>query len=92
MAFSVEEMTQARDILIQLLQDLGSLINVDKSVLQPCHTLQFLGVEPPTRQKRQGYVSVSDSILGKPLISIRELTQFIGRLASTPIAILPPHL
>ena len=48
MAFSVEEMTQARDILIQLLQGLGSLINVNESVLQPCQILQFLGVEPPT--------------------------------------------
>ena len=46
MASSVEEMTPARDILIQLLQGLGFLINVNcKSVLELCQTLQFLGVE-----------------------------------------------
>lgn len=35
----------ARDSLVYLLQCLGFLINVKKSVLPPCSTLEFLGVD-----------------------------------------------
>ena len=45
MAASVEELTLERDTLIYLLQNLGFLINIKKSVLQSCQTIQLLGME-----------------------------------------------
>ena len=45
MAASVEELTLARDTLIYLLQNLGFLINIKKSVLHQCQTILFLGME-----------------------------------------------
>ena len=45
MAALVEELTLAQDTLIYLLQNLGFLINIKKSALQPCQTIQFLGME-----------------------------------------------
>ena len=45
MAASVEELTLAGDTLIYLLQNLGFLINMKKSMFQPCQTIQFLSME-----------------------------------------------
>ena len=45
MSASMEELTLARDNLIYLLQNLGLLISIKKAVLQPCQTIQFLGME-----------------------------------------------
>ena len=45
MAASVKELTLARDTRIYLVQNLGFLINIKKFVLQPCQTIQFLGMK-----------------------------------------------
>lgn len=39
-----EELSTARSALINLLQNLGFLVNVKKSVLNPALTLEFLGI------------------------------------------------
>ena len=97
MAASVRGLTLARDTLIYLLQNLGFLINIKKSVLQPCQTIQFLGTEINSidmaitlpQEKKDQKVKRCQDLLRKSSVSIRELTQLIGRLASTAIAVLP---
>ena len=100
MAASVEELTLARDTIIYLLQNLGFLINIKKSVLQPCQTIQFLGMEINSidmtvtlpQEKKDQIVKQGQDLLRKSSVSPRELTQLIGRLASTAIAVLPAAL
>ena len=100
MAASVEELTLARDTLIYLLQNLGFLINIKKSVLQPCQTIQFLGMEINSidmnvtlpQEKKDQIVKQCQDLLRKSSVSLQELTQLIGRLASTAIAVLPAPL
>ena len=41
----LEQLTMARDSLIYLLQGLGLLIITNKSVLQPCQAVEFLGAK-----------------------------------------------
>ena len=98
MAASVEELTLARDTLIYLLQNLGFLINIKKSVLQPCQTIQFLGMEINSidmtvtlpQEKKDHIVKQCQDLLRKSSVSLRELTQLIGRHCSsastTPIS------
>ena len=45
MGSSKEELSLASDTVIHFLQNLGFLVNVKTSVLQPYQTLQFLGME-----------------------------------------------
>ena len=85
MAASVEELTLARGTLIYLLQNLGFLINIKKSVLQPCQTIQFLGMEINSidmtvtlpQEKKDQIVKQCQDLLRKSSVSIRELTQLI---------------
>ena len=100
MAASVRELTLARDTLIYLLQNLGFLINIKKSVLQPCQTIQFLGTEINSidmaitlpQEKKDQIVKRCQDLFRKSSVSIWELTQLIGRLTSTAIAVLPAPL
>ena len=79
---------------------LGFLINIKKSVLQPCQTIQFLGMEINSidmtvtlpQEKKDQIVKQCQDLLRKSSVSLRELTQLIGRLASTAIAVLPAPL
>ena len=43
-AYSCMEIYRIRDILIFLLQDLSFLMYVEKSVIQPCQKIEFLGI------------------------------------------------
>ena len=100
MAASVEELTLAPDTFIYLLQNLGFLINIKKSVLQPWQTIQFLGMEINSidttvtlpQEKKDQIVKQCQDLLRKSSVSLRELTQHIGRLPSTAIAVLPAPL
>ena len=100
MAASVEELTLARDTLIYLLHNLGFLINIKKSVLQSYQTMQFLGIEIKSidmaitlpQQKKDQTEKQRQDLLRKASVSVRELTQLIGRLVSTAISVLPAPL
>ena len=102
MAPSVEKRTLARIIFIYFLQglDLSFLINVEKSILGPCQTLQFLCVKKNSKElviilpqnKKDKITSQCQTLLGKALISIRELTRLISQLSSTATAVLPVHV
>ena len=100
MGSSLEEIMMARDTLIFILLHLGFVINFQKSILTPCHQIQFLGVEIdsitmtislPLQKKEQIILQCKD-ILNQSDVSLRQLTQLIGRLSSTAIAILPAPL
>ena len=70
MASSKEELALGRDTLIYLLQNIGFLIDCEKSVLEPCHNIQFFGygnqlnkndTDPSTRDKWKDCVTVPGS-------------------------------
>ena len=90
----------ARDTLIFTLLHLGFVINLQKSILTPCHQIQFLGVEIDSitmtislpLQKKEQIILQCKNILNHSGVSLRQLTQLIGRLLSTAIAILPAPL
>ena len=83
----------ARDTLIYLLQNSGFLINIQKSVLNPTSTFGIFrsatnsrhDIESPKRENFENAATMQkDSEL-----AIKTLSQLIGRLASTAVAILP---
>ena len=100
MAGSKEELLILRDALIFLLQNLGFVINFNKSVLHPCHVLEFLGLEIDSLNMRvelpKGKVEKMkkqcQSLLSLYKISVRDLAKLTGRPFSTAMAVLPAHL
>ena len=90
----------ARNTLIYLLHNLGFLINIKKYVLESCQTIQFLGMEINSidmtitlpQEKKDQIEKQCQDFLRRSSVSIRELTQLNGRLASTAIAVLPASL
>ena len=86
-----EDLLILTDTLIFLLQNLGFVINFKKSVLDPCHVLEFLRVEHPKKKVvkiKKRYQSLFS--LGK--ISVRDLAKLTGRLSSTAMEVLPVPL
>ena len=69
-------------------------------MLHPCQILQFLGVEINSKEmsvslpqeKKDKIVSQCQGILKEKSFSIVELTQVLGRLSSTAIAVLAAPL
>ena len=100
MASTKKELIQAWDTLIFLLQTLGCLVNKNKSVLHPCQILQFLSVGINSKEmsvslpqeKKYKIISQFQGILKEKSVSIRELTQVLGCLSSTAIAVLAAPL
>ena len=100
MATLIDELTLTQDILIYLLLRLGFLINLKKSVLLSCQTLEFIRVEINSKniiltlaeEKKKKIVEQCQFLLSKPPVTIKELTRVIGRLASTAIGVLPAPL
>ena len=100
MASSVEKMTLVRDTLAFLLKGLGFLINIKKSVLQPCQVTQFLGMEIDsvnmtlglTQEEKDQIVQQCQSPRRRLSVTIRELTHLVGRLTATTISVLPAPL
>jgi len=100
MAPSKKEAILARDTLIYVLQMLGFVINIKKSVLEPLQKIDFLGVEIDSvdmttslpQEKVELIRKHCQDIMGKENVSIRELTSLVGRLSSTAIAVLPAPL
>ena len=100
MGSSLEEIMMSRDTLIFVLQDLGFVINFQKPVLNPSHQIQFLGIEIDSLsmivflpiQKKEQIISQCQDLLNQSDVSLRQMTQLIGRLSSTAIAVLPAPL
>ena len=85
--------------LIFLLTHLGFVINLKKSMLNPVQKIEFLGLEIDSvamklslpQRKVEEIVQMSQNALNNK-ITLRELTQLIGKLTSTIQAILPAKL
>ena len=98
MAYSKADLEIARDTLIFLLQHLGFVINVKKSVLTPAKKIEFLGIiidsvkmeMSLSEVKVQKFIVKCLKMLDKKKVSIREISQLIGTLSST--AVLPAPL
>ena len=100
MEATLKEPPMPRDAPIYLLQSLGILITIQKSILNPTSTLEFLGVvvnsqdmtlSLPT-EKILKIQQQCKEILSLKLTSIRALSKLSGRLASKATAILPATL
>ncbi|KAM8977409.1 uncharacterized protein RCH25_044212 [Pelodytes ibericus] len=91
---------KATSLTVQLLQDLGFLINKDKSELYPTQSIQFLGftvdsVEAILKLPQSKMLSIRKAIrrfLRLPRVSLRDLARIIGLLSSSIQAIFPGPL
>ena len=100
MRSSLEQIMMSRDTLIFVLQNLGFVINFQKSVLNPSHQIRFLGVEIDSLsmivslpiQKKDQFISQCQDLLNQSDVSLRQMTQLISRLSSEAIAVLPAPL
>ena len=100
MAQSRAELLRHRDTVIFLLQHLGFIINLKKSVLTPVQEIGFLGLDINSldmtlllpQQKLNSIVSQCQEMLKEQKTTVIKLTQLIGRLSATAQAVLPARL
>ena len=100
MASSIEALLTARDTVIYLLQHLGFIINLKKSVLVPTQKMKFLGLIIDsvamtlslTKQKLHKIMLWCSQTFNNPKVSILELTKLIGVMSSTVQAVLPARI
>jgi hypothetical protein len=83
-----------------LLENLGFVINLEKSCFTPTQTLEFLGFLVNTRDmtlhlpdyKVEAIKADCNDLIGRHEVSVRELSQLIGRLTTSIQAIFPAPL
>ena len=91
-----EDMATAR----HLLENLGLVINLEKSVFVPTQKLEFLGFIIHTidmilvlpDDKVKSIKSLCRTLLGQQLVSVRDLSQLIGKLKASIQAVFPAPL
>ena len=96
MGRTLPEILMARGTLIFLLEHLGLVINLKKSVLHPVKQIEFLGLVTDTEkmtfvlsEEKLKHVSQQcQEIFKQPKTSVLNLTKLIGMLSSTVQAIL----
>ena len=94
------EIEVAKHTTIFLLQQLGFVINFQKSNLNPSTLMEFLGVEIDSqkmsmflpKEKVDKLISKCKLLLAKDQVKIREVSSLIGTLNSTAPAVLPAPL
>ena len=90
-AKSQQELEMARDTVLFLLQNLGFVINWEKSVLIPTKTMEFLGVTINSEemtfsipdQKMQKIICLCEQATQSSHLSVRNLASIVGKLMST---------
>ena len=95
-----EEVESTRDTLIYLLQHLGFVLNLKKSVLHRCQEIELLGLMVNSvnltlslpLQKVQKVQEECTKMYSKNWTSILELTKLLGLLLSTIQAVVPARL
>ena len=100
MSQSIERLVIVRDTVIFLLQHLGFVINLKKSVMEPVQTIEYLGLVinsiqitlSLTEEKVKGILRECKIIFLMQEITALQLTQLIGLLSSTMQAVLPPQI
>ena len=100
MAKTMPEILMARDTTVYLLEALGFTINYPKSILEPTHELEFLGVI--VNSKSLTFALPQDKILRlkeacqklklKASPTLRDLAKVMGRLRATAPAFSPAPL
>ena len=83
-----------------LLENLGFVINLEKSVFVPTQKLEFLGFVINTidmilvlpDDKVKSIKSLCRTLLGQQLVSVRDLSQLIGKLTASIQAVFPAPL
>ena len=91
MASSRTDIEEARDTTIHLLESLGYVINYEKSELNPCKKIQFLGVIVNSelmslcipQEKIQKLTELCIKTLKLHKISMRKLAKLLGKLKAT---------
>ena len=100
MAESPHQLIESRNTTLFLLQNLGFVINWEKSQLIPCQQIEFLGFQINTQtmmfllpqEKVQKIKDMCTHILNSTNITVREVAKLTGKLVSTIQAILPANL
>jgi len=100
MASSGEECVHHLRVLVGLLSRLGISINVEKSILQPCQELEYLGWEINTNQMRIRVPGAKLKDLRRDArrtrmqleVTLRQLARLLGRIQSVAIAVFPTRL
>ena len=95
--YTIEETLMARDTVIFLLQQLGFVLNLKKSVLTPTQRIESLGVTVDSLIMTMSLVEKKvprvqkqcQELIQKTQVSILELTKLICLLSSTIQAVLP---
>ena len=91
MSQSIERLLVARDTVILLLQHLGFVINLKKSVMKPLQTIEYLGLVINLIQmtiflrekKVKGILQECKIMFSMKEIMVLQLTQLVGVLSST---------
>ena len=97
---TIEEKLIARDTVVFSLQQLGFVLNLQKSVLTPTQRMQFLGAAVDSlimtlslsENKASKVQKQCQELLQKTQVLILELTKLIGLLSSTIQAVLPAQI
>ena len=97
---AIEETLIARDTANFLLQQLGFVLNLNKSLLTPTQRIEFLEVTVDSlimtlslpEKKVLKVQKQCEEFLQKIQVSIVELTELIGLLCSTIQAVLPAQI
>ena len=100
MGRTLEEILMSRDTLIFLLQHLGFVINLKKSVLKPSQQIEFLDLKIDTHtmtlalteEKMKKVILKCQNLLSHPQTTVLELTKLVGLMSSIVQAVLPAHL
>ena len=97
MGQSLKEIQMARDTTLFLLQNLGFLINFEKSVLEPTHTLEYLGIMINSlnmtfslpEDKSYHLINLCHQTIAAQNLTAHQLAKVIGKLIATMPAISP---
>ena len=100
MGQSKEEMVSQVEEILHFFQLLGFVINQEKSVLSPSHTIQFLGfivdsalmVISLPQKKVVDITKACQAALLQGTLSVRDLSRLIGQMSATMRAVLPGPL
>ena len=91
MGADLAEILMARDSVLAVLQSLGFIINLKKSVLVPSSTMEFLGFLANSvdmtltlpEEKAKSLVTLCSDTLRSERLTLRELARVIGKLKAT---------
>ena len=91
MSQTINGLEIARDTLIFLLQSLGFVNNLQKSVLEPLQKIEFMTLTLPQEKVKKLRLKCQ-KLISNPRTTLWEVTSLLGSLCSTAQAVLPAML